>query len=760
MQISSGSNGATSFGVVLPSISYDSYALFAPASTDTVAPDPVTDQQSATGTTTWSIQLEWTAPADNPGRGPVFEYDIKYNTSPISEENWDKSRRIGSIPKPAAPGTRQAMTIEMPDPGTTYYFAIKAIDAAGNISELSVFSYADSQMKDTDHDGMPDSWERTYGFNPNDLSDASLDPDGDGLTNLQEFRKHTNPKDADTDCDNVQDGTDECPNDTDKSEAGICGCGTPDTNSDGDGTPDCQDKCPLDSTKTVPGVCGCGTPETGDSDGDKVPDCLDGCPQDPNKTAPGACGCGEPETGDGDADGMPDCRDNCPEVPNGPQLGTCTAGDNILQTCLNDTECGQGGYCSKNQEDSDGDDVGDACGKILINMTSNTSSMLTGVWGSSAIDVFAVGDYGTILHFDGIEWSSMNSGTTEDLRDIWGSSQNNVFTVGERGTILHFDGSTWSSMESGTTTEALYGVWGSSANDIFAVGSGQTILHFDGSAWSIMKSHESVEILAGVWGSSATDVFAVGGGRSIMHFDGGTWESTEAVLGNDLFAVWGSSASDVFAVGDFGKILHFDGTAWSSMESGKQDDIFRIWYGLWGSSTSNVFAVGDYGTMLHFDGSEWSSLRSCTINILFDVWGSSGCDIFIVGANGTIIRYTDIGDSDRDRAPDVCDNCPGVPNADQLDVDDDAVGNVCDNCPSAANADQRDLDGDGIGDACDSERDGDGVLNADDCAPDDKTKFYTWMVYADTDGDGYGADPVTSFCGTNILPAGYSEQAG
>jgi len=210
------------------------------------------------------------------------------------------------------------------------------------------------------------------------------------------------------------DACDECPNDPNKTFPGTCGCGVPDTDFDHDGAPDCIDGCPIDGTKIAPGVCGCGVPDTDldndgylycndncpdvrndqtDSDGDGIGDYCDSCRDVPNAT----------QQQDTDGDGVGNTCDNCPDAPNGhypipgvcatgpdtgkvcqyhfdcgcrvndgsncigwwsctpmPQRGTCIAG-NIWATCAADEACGPGGDCSLNQEDADGDTIGDAC---------------------------------------------------------------------------------------------------------------------------------------------------------------------------------------------------------------------------------------------------------------------------------------------------------------------------------------------------------------------------------------------------------------
>lgn len=53
-------------------------------------------------------------------------------------------------------------------------------------------------LADSDGDHIPDNWESAHGFNINLASDATLDTDGDGMTNLQEYKAGTDPRDRES----------------------------------------------------------------------------------------------------------------------------------------------------------------------------------------------------------------------------------------------------------------------------------------------------------------------------------------------------------------------------------------------------------------------------------------------------------------------------------------------------------------------------------------------------------------------------------
>ena len=63
--------------------------------------------------------------------------------------------------------------------------------------------------------------------------------------------------------------------------------------------------------------------------------------------------------------------------------------------------------------------------------------------------------------------SPMNSGATGDLYGVWWANGDDVFAVGRFGTIVHYDGFTWDSVSSDNTND-LYGISGVSSTKVFA----------------------------------------------------------------------------------------------------------------------------------------------------------------------------------------------------------------------------------------------------------------------------------------------------
>jgi Tol biopolymer transport system component len=125
---------------------------------------------------------------------------------------------------------------------------------------------------DDDDDGMDDVFEIRYGLDPLDPSDAALDTDHDGLTNLREsgFPKYsgiipTDPTNPDTDGDGVIDGGDNCPRDANPDQADFDADGKGDVcdpDDDNDGLFDFEDPYPLDPAN------GAGTAPSGAQPGD------------------------------------------------------------------------------------------------------------------------------------------------------------------------------------------------------------------------------------------------------------------------------------------------------------------------------------------------------------------------------------------------------------------------------------------------------------------------------------------------------------
>jgi hypothetical protein len=108
--------------------------------TDHLPPGPVTDL-AVISSAYHKIELEWTDPSEDVGypSGLLDQYELRVSTAPIDQGNFERTLVATTDPAtiepmPTGPGSLNGAAVLGLQPGTTYYFALKAIDRAGNFS--------------------------------------------------------------------------------------------------------------------------------------------------------------------------------------------------------------------------------------------------------------------------------------------------------------------------------------------------------------------------------------------------------------------------------------------------------------------------------------------------------------------------------------------------------------------------------------------------------------------------------------------------
>ena len=190
---------------------------------------------------------------------------------------------------------------------------------------------------------------------------------------------------------------------------------------------------------------------------------------------------------------------------------------------------------------------------------------LNAAWGQ-ADRIFAVGNGGTAMLYDGEGWGYMTTNTSARLVDVWGSADDDVFAVGNDGVIMHFNGQSWGGLPSGTTSQ-LTGVWGSATDDVYAVGRDSTVLHYDGFDWLPMDI--GIEgYITGIVGFDEQNIVAHSN-FGLLHGNGLTWRPEEVVIDykTDVEALDGTSPDNMFAA-EYNWVAHYDGESWTKLHDG------------------------------------------------------------------------------------------------------------------------------------------------------------------------------------------------
>ncbi len=262
--------------------------------------------------------------------------------------------------------------------------------------------YGDACDADDDNDGMPDTWEQANSLDPLVAADAALDPDGDGLTNLDEYnhqeqrwqlsylssgyyttRVSLDPRSNDSDGDGELDNADNCPATANPAQTDTDGDGhgdACDADSDADGMADSWESDhgldPLDPADAPQNADGDGLtnleefdirltwryvttdPNAVDSDEDGHDDHQDNCPGTDNADQADTDNDGFGDVCDPDSDG--DGMDDYWESANGLTVGVDDSGDDLDGDSLtNLQEYNLSPRTDPKNADSDGDTVND-----------------------------------------------------------------------------------------------------------------------------------------------------------------------------------------------------------------------------------------------------------------------------------------------------------------------------------------------------------------------------------------------------------------
>ncbi|NOZ02377.1 MAG: hypothetical protein GXP54_10875 [Deltaproteobacteria bacterium] len=276
-----------------------------------------------------------------------------------------------------------------------------------------------------------------------------------------------------------------------------------------------------------------------------------------------------------------------------------------------------------------------------------TEADLFGIAGEGAA-VIAVGASGTVLRFEQGKWESLAPPTDADLYGVGVLDAEDFYVVGKGGVIMHYKDGEWTKEGLGVTYD-LYGAYASKVGGVYAVGAFGTLVELKGTVWIQTQIGGPASTLRSIWRSPDGRMYAVGTLGTVSVFDGITWkiQVTNDTYDppRDLYEVRGLSGDEVYAVGDDGAILKYNGKKWTLATIAGPYNVFSDFRGVAGllnpDGTRSMFAAGLDSRAVRLQDKAWADQDLGVTGDLDDAWVRDDGTVVAVGSHGLILTYRD-----------------------------------------------------------------------------------------------------------------------
>lgn len=265
-------------------------------------------------------------------------------------------------------------------------------------------------------------------------------------------------------------------------------------------------------------------------------------------------------------------------------------------------------------------------------------------WADSASSLWAVGSGkgSAALHWDGEAWSEVPlPAGVEQLTDIDGTGPNDIWVVGNFNDLLHFDGGAWTRVDVRPAATFIPSdvppVVAAAAPDDVWIGAGQLLVHWDGLAWTREPLIGNID---DVWVAAPGVVYRIrryypinGFALTLDRRQGDAW--TE-VLQLGEFPGWenpqpgrlsGTGPDDVWVVDPIGRAHHFDGMSWTAVSTGSPLKLG----GLWAETAGRAVVVGAAGEIREWVGNTFGRITRGPQRNTSAISGSSERDVWFTG---------------------------------------------------------------------------------------------------------------------------------